>query len=53
MSHEKSKRVGRYDLVSPMMPCKDEIMAKFEKFLMSGQYILGEECRNLEEDAAF
>jgi len=52
MSQEKNKRVGRYDLVSPMMPCKDEIMAKFEKFLVSGQYILGEECRNLEAELA-
>ncbi len=25
-----TKRVGRYDLVTPMLPCKDEIVAKFE-----------------------
>lgn len=45
-------RVGRYDLVTPMVPCKDEIMEKFEKFLMSGRYILGEEVTALEKDLA-
>ena len=30
------RRVGRYDLVTPMLPCKDEIVAKFEKLLLSG-----------------
>ena len=28
MSHDRSDRVGRYDLVSPLRPCKDEIVAK-------------------------
>jgi dTDP-4-amino-4,6-dideoxygalactose transaminase len=52
MSATYNKRVGRYDLISPMLPCKDEILAKFEKFLMSGNYILGEEVRLLEEELA-
>lgn len=45
-------RVGRYDLVTPLIPCKDEIMAKFEAILMSGNFILGEEVRLLEEEVA-
>ena len=52
MSAKNEKRVGRYDLITPMLPCKDEILAKFEKFLMSGNYILGEEVRLLEEELA-
>ncbi|MDX2472542.1 MAG: hypothetical protein QNL91_02445, partial [Candidatus Krumholzibacteria bacterium] len=46
------KRVGRYDLITPMLPVKDEIVAKFEKLLLSGNYILGEEVRLLEEELA-
>jgi dTDP-4-amino-4,6-dideoxygalactose transaminase len=52
MSHSESKRVGRYDLVTPLRPCKDEIVAKFEQILMSGAFILGEEVRLLEEEVA-
>ena len=52
MAATNDKRVGRYDLITPMLPCKDEILAKFEKFLMSGHYILGEEVRLLEEELA-
>ena len=52
MASTNNKRVGRYDLITPMLPCKDEILAKFEKFLMSGHYILGEEVRLLEEELA-
>lgn len=52
MSHSSAKRIGRYDLVTPMMPCKDEIMEKFEKFLVSGHYILGKEVDSLEKDLA-
>ncbi len=52
MAPTNDKRVGRYDLITPMLPCKDEILAKFEKFLMSGHYILGEEVRLLEEELA-
>jgi len=52
MASTNNKRVGRYDLLTPMLPCKDEILAKFEKFLMSGHYILGEEVRLLEEELA-
>ncbi len=47
-----SKRISRYDLITPMMPCKDELMEKFEKFLLSGQYILGKEVDSLEKDLA-
>lgn len=46
------RRVGRYDLVTPMLPCKDEIVAKFEKLLLSGRYILADEVRLLEEELA-
>jgi len=52
MTHSKSNRVGRYDLVTPLRPCKDEIVAKFEQILMSGAFILGEEVRLLEEEVA-
>ena len=46
------RRVGRYDLVTPMLPCKDEIVGKFEKLLLSGRYILADEVRLLEEELA-
>jgi dTDP-4-amino-4,6-dideoxygalactose transaminase len=49
---EAQRRVGRYDLVTPMLPCKDEILAKFEKILLSGQFILGPEVSQLEEEIA-
>ena len=49
---EKRKRVGRYDLVTPMIPCKDEILAKIEKCIMTGNYILGEEVKLLEKELA-
>lgn len=52
MSTQRNSRVSRYDLVTPMMPCKDEILDKFEKFLVSGQYILGREVKLLEEELA-
>jgi dTDP-4-amino-4,6-dideoxygalactose transaminase len=52
MAATNDKRIGRYDLITPMLPCKDEILAKFEKFLMSGHYILGEEVCLLEEELA-
>ena len=35
-----------------MLPVKDEIVAKFEKMLLSGNFILGEEVRLLEEELA-
>lgn len=49
---ESRKRVGRYDLVTPMIPCKDEILAKIEKCIMTGNYILGEEVKLLEKELA-
>jgi len=52
MAPSSKKRIGRYDLITPMIPCKDEIMEKFEKFLMSGHYILGQEVDALEKDLA-
>ncbi len=52
MKPQSNGRVGRYDLVTPMIPCKDEIVAKFEKILMSGNFILGEEVRLLEQEVA-
>ncbi len=47
-----NRKVPRYDLVTPLLPCKDEIMAAFERFLVSGQYILGEEVHQLEKEMA-
>lgn len=52
MSSRPDTRIGRYDLVTPMIPCRDEIMAGFEKILMSGSYILGEEVTALERELA-
>ena len=52
MSEAVSNRVRRYDLVTPMIPCRGEIMAGFERILMSGQYILGEEVHALEREMA-
>jgi UDP-N-acetyl-3-dehydro-alpha-D-glucosamine 3-aminotranferase len=52
MSTQRNSRVSRYDLITPMMPCKDEILDKFEKFLVSGQYILGHEVQQLEKELA-
>jgi len=52
MASPKNNRVSRYDLITPMLPVKDEIVAKFEKLLLSGNYILGEEVRLLEEELA-
>jgi dTDP-4-amino-4,6-dideoxygalactose transaminase len=49
---EMRKRVGRYDLVTPMLPCKDEILAKIEQCLLTGNYILGEEVGLLEKELA-
>jgi dTDP-4-amino-4,6-dideoxygalactose transaminase len=49
---EERKRVGRYDLVTPMQPCKEEILAKIEKCLDTGAYILGESCQLLEKELA-
>jgi len=52
MSEQNKQRVSRYDLVTPMKPVKDQIMADFEQILMSGQYILGDHCRALENEMA-
>ena len=52
MSTQRKPRVSRYDLITPMMPCKEEILEKFEKFLDSGQYILGHEVQQLEKELA-
>lgn len=45
-------RIQRYDLVTPMIPCREEIVAAFDRFLMSGRYILGEEVELLEKEMA-
>ena len=52
MTSRPQARIGRYDLITPMIPCKDEIVAKFERILMSGSYILGDEVRQLEAEMA-
>ncbi len=52
MSSPGPEPIRRYDLITPMMPCKEEILAGFERFLMSGQYILGQEVQHLEKELA-
>jgi len=52
MSAENKRPVNRYDLITPMLPCKDEIMVAFERILLSGNYILGEEVKLLEKELA-
>lgn len=52
MATQPKPRVQRYDLVTPMLPIKDQIMADFERILMSGQYILGQEVSMLEQEMA-
>ena len=52
MSSSSHNRIGRYDLISPMKPCREEIVGKFEKLLMSGNYILGQEVHLLEQELA-
>ncbi|MBU1072288.1 DegT/DnrJ/EryC1/StrS family aminotransferase, partial [bacterium] len=52
MKEEMMRRVDRYDLVSPMIPCKDEILAGMDRILSTGNYILGEEVRALESEMA-
>lgn len=52
MEKSLKRRVTRYDLVSPMLPCKDEILAGVERLLTTGDYILGREVRALEREIA-
>jgi len=52
MSDPKQSRISRYDLVTPMLPVKEQILADFERILMSGQYILGHEVKTLEREMA-
>jgi dTDP-4-amino-4,6-dideoxygalactose transaminase len=52
MSDIPFRKVERYDLITPMLACKDEIMTAFERFLMSGRYILGDEVKLLEKEMA-
>jgi len=52
MKEEMMRRVDRYDLVSPMMPCKEEILAGVDRILSTGSYILGPEVRALESEMA-
>jgi UDP-N-acetyl-3-dehydro-alpha-D-glucosamine 3-aminotranferase len=46
------RRISRYDLVTPMLPCKDEILKGIDRILSSGSYILGEEVHALEREMA-
>ncbi|MDD5719156.1 MAG: DegT/DnrJ/EryC1/StrS family aminotransferase [Candidatus Krumholzibacteria bacterium] len=52
MADNTKRRVQRYDLVTPMLPVKEQILADFERILMSGQYILGQEVTQLEHEMA-
>ena len=49
---KEKTHVSRYDLVTPMIPCKAEILAGVDRLLSSGAYILGEEVRALEAEMA-
>ncbi len=51
MTH-RNKNVGRYDLVTPMIPCQEELLAGVERILTTGNYILGEEVHALENEIA-
>ncbi len=52
MAPDSSDRIRRYDLVTPMRPCRDELLNGFERILSSGQYILGPEVHALEREMA-
>ena len=52
MTEQSKRRVPRYDLVTPMLPLKNQILADFERILLSGQYILGQEVTQLEQEMA-
>lgn len=52
MADKTKRHVPRYDLVTPMLPVKDQILADFERILMSGHYILGQEVAALEKEMA-
>jgi dTDP-4-amino-4,6-dideoxygalactose transaminase len=52
MHENEGRRVDRYDLVTPMLPCKQEILDGVERLLTTGQYILGREVHALEAEMA-
>ncbi len=52
MPDSRGRRVARYDLITPMIPCKNEILAGVEKLLDTGGYILGENVTALEQELA-
>ena len=52
MATEPQRQIKRYDLVTPMLPCKDVILAEFERLLLSGNYINGEYVSALERELA-
>ncbi|MBK6899009.1 MAG: DegT/DnrJ/EryC1/StrS family aminotransferase [bacterium] len=52
MHENEGRRVDRYDLVTPMLPCKQEILAGVDRLLSTGEYILGREVHALEAEMA-
>ncbi|MDO9170198.1 MAG: DegT/DnrJ/EryC1/StrS family aminotransferase [bacterium] len=52
MHENDGRRIARYDLVTPMLPCKQEILAGVDRLLSTGEYILGREVRALEGEMA-
>ena len=52
MHENDGRRIARYDLVTPMLPCKQEILAGVDRLLSTGEYILGREVRALEAEMA-
>jgi len=50
--HRTPAGVPRYDLTTPLIPCRDEILAGVERLLAGGRFILGEEVAALETEMA-
>lgn len=52
MNPQSKRNIGRYDLVTPLIPIKEEIMAGVERLLDTGSFILGQETTMLEKEVA-
>jgi len=50
--HRTPGGVPRYDLTTPLIPCRDAILAGVERLLARGDFVLGEEVRALETEIA-
>ena len=52
MNPEPKRNIGRYDLVTPLIPVKEEILSGVEHLLDTGNFILGQETTMLEKEVA-